>query len=105
SYGSRCVRPPLIFGDVWREKPMTVEIAEYAQSLTSKPMKGMLTGPVTMLQWSFVRDDLPLRDVAYQIALAIRDEGVDLEKAGIKIIQIDEAAFREGLPLRRSDWE
>ena len=104
SYGSRCVRPPLIFGDVWREHAMTVEMAKYAQSLTSKPMKGMLTGPVTMLQWSFVRDDLPRRDVAYQIALAIRNEVVDLEKAELKIIQIDEAAFREGLPLRRADW-
>lgn len=105
SYGSRCVRPPLIFGDVWREHAMTVEMAKYAQSLTSKPMKGMLTGPVTMLQWSFVRDDLPLREVAYQIGLAIRDEVVGLENADVKIIQIDEAAFREGLPLRRADWD
>ena len=105
SYGSRCVRPPLIFGDVWREYDMTVEISRYAQSLTQKPMKGMLTGPVTMLQWSFVRDDLPRREVAYQIGLAIHDEVLALEKIGLPIIQIDEAAFREGLPLRREDWE
>lgn len=105
SYGSRCVRPPLIFGDVWREHDMTVELSRYAQSLTQKPMKGMLTGPVTMLQWSFVRDDLSRREVAYQIGLAIRDEVLALEAAGLAIIQIDEAAFREGLPLRRADWE
>lgn len=105
SYGSRCVRPPLIYGDVWREHDMTVEISRYAQSLTEKPMKGMLTGPVTMLEWSFVRDDLPLRDVAYQIGLAIRDEVLALEAAGLPIIQIDEAAFREGLPLRHEDWQ
>jgi 5-methyltetrahydropteroyltriglutamate--homocysteine methyltransferase len=105
SYGSRCVRPPLIFGDVAREKPMTVGLSRYAQSLTDKPMKGMLTGPVTMLQWSFVRDDLPRREVAYQIALAIRDEVTDLEQvAGLSVIQVDEPAFREGLPLRRADW-
>ncbi|WP_432723972.1 5-methyltetrahydropteroyltriglutamate--homocysteine S-methyltransferase [Jeongeupia wiesaeckerbachi] len=105
SYGSRCVKPPVIFGDVSRPKPMTVEWSRYAQSLTPKPMKGMLTGPVTILQWSFVRDDQPRRDTALQIALAIRDEVVDLETAGIKVIQIDEPAFREGLPLKRSDWD
>lgn len=106
SYGSRCVRPPLIFGDVWLEKTMTVEMSRYAQSLTIKPMKGMLTGPITMLQWSFVRDDLPRSTVAYQIALAIRDEVLALEQeVGLGIIQIDEAAFREGLPIRRADWD
>ncbi|BCL76303.1 5-methyltetrahydropteroyltriglutamate--homocysteine methyltransferase [Jeongeupia sp. HS-3] len=105
SYGSRCVKPPVIFGDVSRPTPMTVEWSRYAQSLTAKPMKGMLTGPVTILQWSFVRDDQPRRDTALQIALAIRDEVVDLEAAGIKVIQIDEPAFREGLPLKRSDWD
>jgi 5-methyltetrahydropteroyltriglutamate--homocysteine methyltransferase len=104
SYGSRCVKPPIIFGDVSRPEPMTVKWSEYAQSLTKKVMKGMLTGPITILQWSFVRDDQPRRDTSRQIALAIRDEVSDLEKAGIKIIQIDEAAVREGLPLRQSDW-
>ncbi|HEX7781238.1 MAG TPA: 5-methyltetrahydropteroyltriglutamate--homocysteine S-methyltransferase [Sphingobium sp.] len=104
SYGSRCVRPPIIFGDVSRPKPMTVEWWAYAQSLTSRPMKGMLTGPVTILQWSFVRDDQPRSQTCRQIALAIRDEVVDLERAGAKIIQIDEAALREGLPLLRADW-
>lgn len=104
SYGSRCVKPPIIFGDVSRPKPMTLDWAKFAQSQTSKPMKGMLTGPVTILQWSFVRDDQPRRDTANQIALAIRDEVVDLETAGLPIIQIDEAAIREGLPLRRDDW-
>ena len=104
SYGSRCVKPPIIFGDVSRPLPMTVEWATYAQSLTDKPMKGMLTGPITILQWSFVRDDQPRSVTSTQIAFAIRDEVVDLEKAGIKIIQIDEAALREGLPLRRTDW-
>ncbi|MFZ4763143.1 MAG: 5-methyltetrahydropteroyltriglutamate--homocysteine S-methyltransferase [Alphaproteobacteria bacterium] len=103
SYGSRCVKPPIIFGDVSREQPMTVEWSAYAQSLTSKPMKGMLTGPVTILQWSFVRNDQPRKDTCQQIALALRDEVVDLEKAGINIIQIDEPAIREGLPLRRED--
>jgi len=102
SYGSRCVKPPLIFGDVSRPKPMTVEWITYAQSLTEKPMKGMLTGPVTMLNWSFVRDDIPREQVAFQMALAIRDEVADLEKAGIKVIQVDEAALREGYPLRNS---
>jgi len=104
SYGSRCVKPPIIFGDVSRPKPMTVSWSKYAQSLTDKPVKGMLTGPVTMLQWAFVRDDLPRQDVAMQIALALRDEVMDLESAGIGIIQIDEPAFREGLPLRKADW-
>ena len=104
SYGSRAVKPPVIFGDVWRPKPMTVSWSSYAQSLTSHPMKGMLTGPVTMLQWSFVRDDQPRALTCRQIALAIRDEVEDLEKAGVKIIQIDEPAIREGLPLRREDW-
>jgi 5-methyltetrahydropteroyltriglutamate--homocysteine methyltransferase len=103
SYGSRCVRPPIIFGDVSRPKPMTVEWARYAQSLTDKPMKGMLTGPVTILQWSFVRDDRSRRDVCRQIALALRDEVTDLELAGIKAIQIDEPAIREGLPLRKDE--
>lgn len=105
SYGSRCVKPPIIYGDVSRPQPMTVEWAEYAQSLTSRPMKGMLTGPITILQWSFVRDDQMRSDTARQIALAIRDEVQDLEKAGIGIIQIDEAAIREGLPLRKADWQ
>jgi 5-methyltetrahydropteroyltriglutamate--homocysteine methyltransferase len=105
SYGSRCVKPPVIFGDVSRPKAMTVEWAKYAQSQTKKIMKGMLTGPITILQWSFVRDDQPRKDTALQIAFAIRDEVNDLEKAGIKIIQIDEAALREGLPIRHSKWD
>ncbi len=105
SYGSRCVKPPVIFGDVSRPKPMTVEWATYAQSLTGKIMKGMLTGPITILQWSFVRDDQPRSVTSRQIALAIRDEVADLERAGIRMIQIDEAALREGLPLRRVDWQ
>jgi 5-methyltetrahydropteroyltriglutamate--homocysteine methyltransferase len=104
SYGSRCVKPPIIYGDVSRPQPMTVRWTTFAQSLSSRPMKGMLTGPVTILQWSFVRDDQPRKDTCAQIALAIRDEVCDLEKAGIKIIQIDEPAIREGLLLRRSDW-
>jgi len=104
SYGSRCVKPPIIYGDVSRPTPMTVEWTVYAQSLTDKPMKGMLTGPITILQWSFVRDDQPRKQTALQIALAIRDEVVDLERAGIGVIQIDEPAIREGLPLRRSQW-
>ncbi|WP_407185195.1 5-methyltetrahydropteroyltriglutamate--homocysteine S-methyltransferase [Bradyrhizobium centrosematis] len=104
SYGSRCVRPPILFGDVLRPKPITVEWWRYAQSLTRKPMKAMLTGPVTILNWSFVRDDLPRSEVCRQLALAIRDEVRDLEEAGAAIIQIDEAALREGLPLRRSAW-
>lgn len=105
SYGSRCVKPPIIYGDVKRNGSMTVEWSRYAQSLTEKPVKGMLTGPVTILQWSFVRVDQPREVTCRQIALAIRDETVDLEKAGIGIIQIDEPAIREGLPLRREDWE
>ncbi|WP_454726173.1 MULTISPECIES: 5-methyltetrahydropteroyltriglutamate--homocysteine S-methyltransferase [Cupriavidus] len=104
SYGSRCVKPPLIYGDVYRPEPMTVETTRYAQSLTERPMKGMLTGPVTMLQWSFVRDDQPRSATALQLALAIRDEVSDLEQAGIRVIQIDEPALREGLPLRKGDW-
>jgi 5-methyltetrahydropteroyltriglutamate--homocysteine methyltransferase len=104
SYGSRCVKPPILYGDVHRPEPMTVDTARYAQSLTDKPMKGMLTGPVTMLQWSFVRDDQPRELTAAQLALAIRDEVADLEHAGIRIIQIDEPAFREGLPLKARDW-
>ena len=105
SYGSRCVKPPIIYGDVSRTKPMTVEWSQYAQSLTDKPMKGMLTGPVTILNWSFVRNDQGLAKTCTQIALALRDEVQDLERAGIKLIQIDEAALREGLPLRRSEWK
>ncbi|WP_369769704.1 5-methyltetrahydropteroyltriglutamate--homocysteine S-methyltransferase [Flavobacterium sp. WC2416] len=104
SYGSRCVKPPVIYGDVSRPKPMTVKWAEFAQSLTPKWVKGMLTGPVTILQWSFVRNDQPRSETCTQIALAIRDEVVDLEQAGIKIIQIDEPAIREGLPLRKEEW-
>lgn len=104
SYGSRCVKPPIIFGDVARPAPMTVAWSAYAQSLTEKPVKGMLTGPVTILQWSFVRDDQPRETTCRQLALALRDEVVDLEAAGIAVIQIDEPAFREGLPLRRADW-
>ncbi|NQE67802.1 5-methyltetrahydropteroyltriglutamate--homocysteine methyltransferase [Nocardia gamkensis] len=103
SYGTRCVRPPILFGDVARREPMTVEWIAYAQSLTDKPVKGMLTGPVTILAWSFVRDDQPLGDSARQVALAIRDESVDLESAGIRIIQVDEPALRELLPLRAAD--
>lgn len=105
SYGSRCVKPPIIFGDISRPAPMTVKWAKMAQDMTDKVMKGMLTGPITILQWSFVRDDQPRSETARQIALAIRDEAIDLEKAGIKIIQIDEAAMREGLPLRKEDWK
>jgi 5-methyltetrahydropteroyltriglutamate--homocysteine methyltransferase len=104
SYGSRCVKPPFIYGDVYRPEPMTVGWSQFAQSLTEKPMKGMLTGPVTMLQWSFVRDDQPRETTALQIALALRDEVRDLEKAGIGMIQIDEPAFREGLPLKTRNW-
>ena len=104
SYGSRCVKPPIIYGDVHRPQPMTVRWAKFAQSLTRKPMKGMLTGPITILQWSFVRDDQPRSETAKQIALALRDEVHDLEAAALPIIQIDEPALREGLPLRRADW-
>jgi len=105
SYGSRCVKPPIIFGDVSRPDPMTVRWTQMAQKYTRKPVKGMLTGPVTILQWSFVRDDQPRERTCKQIALAIRDEVQDLEKAGVKIIQIDEAALREGLPIRKSEWQ
>ncbi|RKP47044.1 5-methyltetrahydropteroyltriglutamate--homocysteine S-methyltransferase [Pararobbsia silviterrae] len=104
SYGSRCVKPPILFGDISRPNAMTVEWITYAQSLTNKPMKGMLTGPVTILNWSFVRDDQPRSVSCYQLALAIRNEVLDLEKAGVRVIQIDEAALREGLPLRRAQW-
>ena len=104
SYGSRCVKPPIIFGDVSRPEAMTVDWITYAQSLTDRPMKGMLSGPVTLLNWSFVRDDRPRAETCAQLALALRDEVLDLERAGIKAIQIDEAALREGLPLRRSAW-
>ncbi|WP_226597671.1 5-methyltetrahydropteroyltriglutamate--homocysteine S-methyltransferase [Marinobacter nauticus] len=104
SYGSRCVKPPILFGDIRRPQAMTVEWIRYAQSLTDKPVKGMLTGPVTILNWSFVRDDQPRKDSCLQLALAIREEVQDLEQAGVNIIQIDEAALREGLPLRKSDW-
>ena len=105
SFGTRCVKPPVIFGDVSRPRPMTVRWTQYAKSLTARPMKGMLTGPITILQWSFVRDDQPRRDTAFQIALAVRDEVADLETAGISVIQIDEPALREGLPLRRAAWD
>jgi len=105
SYGSRCVKPPILYGDVYRPEAMTVEWIKYAQSQTGKPVKGMLTGPVTMLMWSFVRDDQPRSITALQLALAIRDEVMDLENAGIGMIQIDEPAFREGLPLRKQDWK
>ncbi len=104
SYGTRAVRPPLIYGDVWRPGPMTVEVARAAQALTERPVKGMLTGPVTILMWSFPRVDVPPEQIATQLALAIRDEVLDLEAGGIRIIQIDEPAFREGLPLKRDDW-
>lgn len=105
SYGTRCVKPPVIWGDISRAKPMTVKWSVYAQGLTDKPMKGMLTGPVTILNWSFPREDISLKESAYQIALAIREEVLDLESNGIHIIQVDEAALREKLPLRKSDWQ
>ncbi|MCH7396890.1 5-methyltetrahydropteroyltriglutamate--homocysteine S-methyltransferase [Belliella sp. DSM 107340] len=105
SYGSRCVKPPIIYGDVYRSEPMTIFWSKYAQSLTPKFVKGMLTGPVTILQWSFVRDDQARSATCNQIALAIRDEVLDLEKEGIRIIQIDEPALREGLPIRKEHWE
>ncbi|WP_250507829.1 5-methyltetrahydropteroyltriglutamate--homocysteine S-methyltransferase [Caballeronia sp. GAFFF3] len=105
SYGSRCVKPPILFGDISRPKPMTVEWTRYAQAQTQKPMKGMLTGPVTILNWSFVRDDQPRSESCRQLALAIRAEVLDLEEAGVRVIQIDEAALREGLPLRRAQWD
>ena len=105
SYGSRCVKPPIIYGDISRPEPMTVNWISYAQKQTSRPMKGMLTGPVTILCWSFPRDDIGRADICQQIALALRDEVSDLEAAGVKIIQMDEPAFREGLPLRRNEWQ
>ncbi len=105
SYGSRCVKPPIIYGDISRSEAMTVEWIRFAQGLTEKPMKGMLTGPVTILNWSFVRDDQPREKTCYQLALAVREEVQDLERAGVAIIQIDEAALREGLPLRKSQWQ
>jgi len=105
SYGSRCVKPPILYGDICRPKVMTVEWIKYAQSLTDKPMKGMLTGPVTLLNWSFVRDDQPRSESCLQLALAVRQEVLDLEAAGVSVIQIDEAALREGLPLRKSEWK
>lgn len=104
SYGTRCVKPPIIFGDVKRIQPITVAYSAYAQSLTKKPVKGMLTGPVTILNWSFPREDISLKEMAYQIGIAIREEVLDLEKAGIHIIQIDEAALKEKLPIRKTDW-
>lgn len=104
SYGSRCVKPPVIYGDVARPNPMTIRWTNYARSLTNRPMKGMLTGPITILQWSFVRNDIPRQETAWQIALALREEVKDLEAAGIRIIQVDEPALREGLPLRRANW-
>jgi len=105
SYGSRCVKPPIIYGDVSRPSPMTVDWMKYAQSMTKRPMKAMLTGPVTILQWSFVRDDQPRAQTCRQIALPLRDEVLDLEAAGLRVIQIDEPAIREGLPLRRAGWQ
>jgi len=105
SYGSRCVKPPILFGDISRPRAMTVDWIRHAASLTDRPMKGMLTGPVTILNWSFVRDDQPRADTCRQLALAMREEVLDLERAGIRVIQIDEAALREGLPLRRSEWQ
>ena len=105
SYGTRCVKPPVVWGDISRAKPMTVKWSKYAQSLTDKPMKGMLTGPVTILNWSFPREDISLKESAFQIALAIREEVLDLEANGISIIQVDEAALREKLPLRKTDWK
>ncbi|MDU4518304.1 MAG: 5-methyltetrahydropteroyltriglutamate--homocysteine S-methyltransferase, partial [Lactococcus lactis] len=104
SYGTRCVKPPIVWGDITRPQAMTVRWSAYAQSQTSKPVKGMLTGPVTILNWSFPREDISLKESTLQLALAVQEEVLDLEKAGIKIIQIDEAALREKLPLRRSDW-
>lgn len=101
SYGTRCVKPPVIWGDISRAHPITVDWSVYAQSKTDKPLKGMLTGPVTILNWSFPREDIPIKQSVLQLALALRDEVLDLEKKGIKIIQIDEAALREKLPLRR----
>ena len=104
SYGTRCVKPPIVWGDISRSKPITVEYSKYAQSLTYKPVKGMLTGPVTILNWSFPREDISQKESVFQIGLAISDEVLDLEAAGIKVIQIDEAALKEKLPLRKADW-
>lgn len=104
SYGTRCVKPPIIFGDIKRTAPITVDYSVYAQSLTDKPVKGMLTGPVTILNWSFPREDISLKEMAYQLGIVIREEVLDLEKAGIRMIQIDEAALKEKLPIRKSDW-
>jgi len=105
SYGTRCVKPPIIFGDIRRANPITVDYAKYASGLTKKPVKGMLTGPVTILNWSFPREDISLSDMAFQIGLAIKEEVLDLEKAGVAIIQIDEAALKEKLPIRKAEWE
>lgn len=105
SYGTRCVKPPIIYGDVEFDQPMTVKETKYAQSLTQKPVKGMLTGPITILNWSFVRTDIPRKNVAYQIALALREEVEALERSGIEMIQVDEPALREGLPLKREEWQ
>jgi 5-methyltetrahydropteroyltriglutamate--homocysteine methyltransferase len=105
SYGSRCVRPPIIAGDITRPGAMTIRWSQFAQTLTSRPVKGMLTGPVTILQWSFVRDDQPRSETCSQLALVLYDEVLDLEAAGIRVIQIDEPALREGLPLRRANWQ
>jgi 5-methyltetrahydropteroyltriglutamate--homocysteine methyltransferase len=105
SYGSRYVKPPIIFGDVGRPRPMTIRWSQYAQSRTARPIKGMLTGPVTLAKWSFVRDDQRYRDTVLQLALAVRDEVVDLEGAGLHLVQIDEPALREGMPLRHADWD
>ena len=104
SYGTRCVKPPIIFGDIKREKPITVETSVYANRLTTKEVKGMLSGPIKILNWSFPREDVSLKDMAMQIGLAIRDEVLDLEKNGIRVIQIDEAALKEKLPIRKADW-
>ena len=105
SYGTRCVKPPVIWSDISRSGDITVEYAKYAQSLTNKPVKGMLTGPVTILNWSFPREDISLKEMAYQIALAIREEVLELEANGIRMIQVDEAALKENLPLRKEEWE
>jgi len=105
SYGTRCYRPPIIYGDVAREGQMTVKEIAFAQSLTQKPVKGMLTGPVTIIAWSYVREDVPVSEVAYQLALALKDEIADYEKAGIKLVQIDEPAIREKAPIKRRNWK
>jgi len=105
SYGTRAYRPPIIFGDISRPKPMTLDEIAYAQTKTDKPVKGMLTGAVTIIAWSYCREDIPMADVAYQISLALKDEILDYERAGIKIVQVDEAAFREKAPVKNRDWE